>query len=67
MRWWRTAKPAETRRARAISVERAFKRSLRPARLRYDNGYSSYLEVLDAELPQCFRPSWTPSTPNASA
>ena len=38
----------EAAEARATQVG-ALKRSLRLARLRYDNGYSSYLEVLDAE------------------
>ena len=41
-------KTREAAEARATQVG-ALKRSLRPARLRYDNGYSSYLEVLDAE------------------
>lgn len=41
-------KTREAAEARATQVG-ALKRSLRLARLRYDNGYSSYLEVLDAE------------------
>lgn len=41
-------KAREVAEAQTTQVE-ALRRSLRLARLRYDNGYSSYLEVLDAE------------------